>query len=371
MRSKWFILTALIALPGTALAGLYESEAADFRITEVVDGLEHPWAVAFLPGGDLLVTERPGRLLRLDPEGDERAAVDGLPEITAERQGGLLDVVLHPEYADNGWLYLSYVAADDAGDQTTHVSRFRLDGTRLTDREDLFVATPFTSGGRHFGSRLAFDGDHHLYITVGDRGDRDRAQDPQQHIGKTVRLTDDGAIPGDNPFVAVDDAAPGLYTLGHRNAQGLARHPDTGAMWLHEHGPRGGDEINILEAGENYGWPETTFGREYFGPRIGPEPPVDGFRPPIHHWTPSIAPSGMAFYTGDAFPEWQGDLFVGALAGTHLERLELDGDEVVHSETLLDHRSQRIRDVRQGPDGALYLLVDSGSAPLLRIAPAQ
>lgn len=367
-----FLTAALllaVASSAQAAAEQHDSEKHSFRVTTVADGLEHPWAVAFLPDSRILITERPGRLLVLDPDSGERTAVDGVPAVSSINQGGLLDVVLHPDYDDNGWIYFSYAAGGDDG-HATQVSRARLEDARLVDREDLFVATPSMPGGRHFGSRLAFDGAHYLYITTGDRGEREHAQRLDGHLGKVVRLTDDGQIPDDNPFLD-QDAQPGLYTTGHRNAQGLARHPDTGVMWLHEHGPRGGDEINILQGGLNYGWPETTFGREYFGPRIGPEPPVEGFEPPVHHWTPSIAPSGMAFYTGDAFPQWQGNLFVGALAHTHLARVVLDGEEVVHEERLLDDRNDRIRDVRQGPDGNLYVLVDADSAPLLRIEPAE
>lgn len=364
------ILTAALLLAVATAQGApdqHDSEEHSFRVTTVANGLEHPWAVAFLPDGRMLITERPGRLLVLDPESGERTSVDGVPEVSNINQGGLLDVVLHPDYADNGWIYFSYAAGGDGG-HATHVSRARLQDETLVEREDLFVATPFMGGGRHFGSRLAFDEARHLYITTGDRGEREHAQRLDGHLGKVVRLTDDGQIPGDNPFLD-QDAQPGLYTSGHRNAQGLARHPETGAMWLHEHGPRGGDEINILQGGRNYGWPETTFGREYSGPRIGPEPPVEGFEPPIHHWTPSIAPSGMAFYTGDAFAKWQGNLFVGALAHRHLARVVLDGDNVVHEERLLENRNQRIRDVRVGPGGNLYVLVDDADAPLLRIEP--
>ncbi len=365
MRQCLAIILLIGLAPPLAVAGVYESEEHEFRVTTVADGLEHPWAVAFLPNGQLLVTERPGRLLLVDPDDGTTTRVADVPEVAAVNQGGLLDVVLHPDYDDNGWIYLSYAAGGEDG-YATHVSRARLDGERLVDREDLFIATPFLSGGRHFGSRLAFDAAGYLFITVGDRGQREQSQNLDGHVGKVIRLTDDGQIPEDNPFLN-EDAQPGLYTIGHRNAQGLARHPGTGVLWLHEHGPRGGDELNILKGGRNYGWPETTFGREYHGPRIGPEPPVEGFEPPVHHWTPAIAPSGMTFYDGDAFPEWHGNLFIGALAQRKLIRVVLDGDEVIHEEALLDDRNQRIRDVRQGPDGALYVLVDDGDAPLLRL----
>ncbi|MDN3517299.1 PQQ-dependent sugar dehydrogenase [Aquisalimonas lutea] len=371
MPARPLVLIAILAAaPAVAHAQVYESQQHTFRVTTVTDGLEHPWAVAFLPDGRLLITERPGRLQLVEPDTGERTRVRGVPEVAARGQGGLLDVILHPDYDDNGWLYLSYAAAGDGG-AATHVSRARLGDGRLQDRQELLVATPFMDSSKHFGSRMAFDEQGYLYVTSGERGRRDQAQRLDGHLGKVIRLTDDGQIPADNPFLDHPEARPGLYTTGHRNPQGMARHPETGAIWIHEHGPRGGDEINILEAGENYGWPETTFGREYYGPEIAPDPPVAGYVSPIHHWTPSIAPSGMAFYTGDAFPQWQGDLFVGALAHTHLRRVVLDGDEVVAEEELLDERGQRIRDVAQGPDGLLYVLVDAADAPLLRLEPVD
>jgi aldose sugar dehydrogenase len=355
---------------GVAAEERIESEQAAFHVVEVVGGLEHPWAVAFLPGGEMLITERPGRL-RLVSDGELRPEpIAGVPEVWASGQGGLLDVVPHPDFADNRLVYLSYSAPVDGGHHT-HVARGRLGEGALEDVEVIFQASPPASGGRHFGSRLVFDRDGHLFITLGERGDAERAQDPFDHAGTLVRLHDDGRVPDDNPFVDGDGGAPEVYSFGHRNAQGMALHPETGRVWLHEHGPRGGDEINVPRPGLNYGWPVITHGVAYSGLTIGEgiteHPDMES---PIHHWTPSIAPSGMAFYRGDAFPEWQGDLFVGALAGQHLARLELDGEQVVAEERLLENTIGRIRDVRSGPDGLLYLLTDHADGSLYRLEPA-
>jgi aldose sugar dehydrogenase len=340
------------------------------RVVTVVEGLEHPWGLAFLPDGEgMLVTERPGRL-RLVRQGQLVAEpIAGVPAVRASGQGGLLDVTLHPDFARNRLVYLSYSKPGDRG-ATTAVARGRLDGVALVGVEDIFVADAWASGGQHFGSRLVFDGAGHLYITVGDRGDGQRAQNLRDHAGTTLRLHDDGRVPQDNPFVGRTDARPEIYTFGNRNAQGMVLHPATGEVWLNEHGPRGGDEINRVVAGRNYGWPEFSFGNHYTGRRI-PDPTADaGLELPLLHWTPSIAPSGMAVYTGDVFPQWRGDVFVGALAGQHLRRVRFDGTRVVEQEELLRDRRHRIRDVRNGPDGLIYLLVDDSRAPLLRLEPA-
>jgi len=335
------------------------------NVQTAAEGLNHPWALAFLPQGDALITERPGRLLRLDPTTGERAVITGTPEVDARGQGGLLDIELHPAFADNRYVYLTWAGACERGN-ATHLGRGRLSGNQLIDFETLFVATPCVRSTKHFGSRIVFDGEGYLFMTTGDRGERDRAQDLNDHNGSVLRLNDDGSIPADNPFVGRDDALPAIYSFGHRNPQGAAIHPQTGALWIHEHGPRGGDEINLPTAGGNFGWPETTYGREYWGPQIGPDS-LPGTIAPIHHWTPSIAPSGMAFYTGEIFPDWQGDLFVGALAKVHLAHLELNGTEVITEERLLTDRGRRIRAIEQGPDGALYLLTDHANGELLRL----
>lgn len=353
-----------LAAPAAVLA------ETDFEVETVAEDLEHPWGLAFLPGGDMLVSERPGRLLRLGPDGDNRREVSGLPEIVARNQGGLLDVVLHPDFEDNGYVYLTWSGPGEDDTNATHLGRARLDGDALSDFEVLHVTRPFVDSGHHFGSRIVFDGEGHVFFTVGDRGERDRAQDVDDHNGSVLRVNEDGSIPSDNPFVDRDDARDAIYSYGHRNPQGAARHPETGRLWIHEHGPQGGDEINLPEPGENYGWPKQTYGEEYGGGEIAPDT-LESTVDPIHVWVPSIAPSGMAFYTGDKFPEWQGDLFIGALALTHLAHLELDGTEVVSETQLLDDRGWRIRDVRQGPDGYLYLLTDASNGRLVRLVPAS
>lgn len=360
-----------VALPAQAVdpGKIHRSKEQSFRVETVAEGFSHPWALAFLPDGRMLVTEREGRLNLVEAQGGKHVRIEGLPKIVARGQGGLLDVAVHPGFAENGWVYISYVAQGEGG-FGTHVGRGRLQGTQLTDFQVLFRATPFTTTGQHFGSRLVFDGNGHLFISLGDRNERDSAQQLDNHNGSLIRITEAGEIPDDNPFVGRDKALPAIYSYGHRNIQGMTQHPRTGRIWLHEHGPRGGDEINVPEPGKNYGWPVITYGKEYYGPSIGPAK-KEGMEQPVHQWTPSIAPSGMVFYTGSSFPGWQGDLFVGALVQTHLARLRFDGMRVVEEERLLEDEGLRIRDVRQGPDGLLYLLVDSNKAPLLRLKPVQ
>ena len=355
-----------------ARADVHESEEHAFRVVTVADGLDHPWGLAFLPDGRMLVSERPGRLRtvtagRLDPE-----PIAGVPRVRASGQGGLLDVALHPDFRENGWVYVSY-AAGKRRSSGTEVARGRLRGGRLEDVEVLFRALPKSGGGRHFGSRLRFAPDGHLFISLGDRGNRHRAQDLADHAGSIIRLRDDGSVPPDNPFVGVEGARPEVYTLGNRNVQGLTFHPGSGALFAHEHGPRGGDELNVVQAGANYGWPVISYGREYqTGTPVGEGTRREGMVQPVHQWTPSIAPSGLTVYDGDRFPGWRGNLFVGALKFRLLARLVLDGKRVVHEEHLLEHRYGRIRDVRTGPDGLIYLLTDAPapSGALLRLEPA-
>lgn len=357
-----FLLLVVVVWLGACAPG-----EADVQVKTVAEGLEHPWALAFLPGGDFLVTERPGRIKRLGADGVLKAQIEGVPEVDAGGQGGLLDLVLHPDFEDNRRVYLTWSGAGEGGN-ATHLGSARLEDNRLQDLQVLFVATPFVDSRKHFGSRLVFDRDGYLFMTVGDRGERERAQDRNDHSGSVLRLNADGSIPGDNPFVGRDDAKAAIFSYGHRNPQGATLHPETGRLWIHEHGPRGGDEINLPEAGANFGWPEATLGREYYGPEIAPDS-RPGMVDPIHHWTPSIAPSGMAFYHHERFPQWRGHLFVGALAKTHLARLELDGTRVVKEEKLLEAQGWRIRDVAQGPDGWLYLLTDHANGRLLRVGP--
>jgi glucose/arabinose dehydrogenase len=346
------------------------SEQATFELVTVASGLEHPWGMAFLPDASILVTERPGRLRVVRGGALDPKPIAGVPEVYARGQGGLLDVALDPGFASNRTIYLSYAAEGDGGN-STRVARAALGDGRLEDLEVIFVAEPLVRSSKHFGSRLAFDPQGHLLVTVGERGEGDRAQDLADMNGSVIRLNSDGTVPADNPFVGVDGARPEIYSYGHRNAQGLAIHPETGVPWLNEHGARGGDEVNIERPGVNYGWPVITYGIDYSGAPIGEGTQKEGMAQPIHYWVPSIAPSGMAFYDGAAFPEWQGDLFVGALRAELLARLELDGEEVVAEERLLEDTIGRIRDVEVGPDGFLYLLTDESDGALYRLEPTR
>lgn len=351
---------------------VFQSRDHAYRVVTVVSGLAHPWGMTFLPDGGILVTERPGRL-RLVRDGVLHPdPVAGTPEVWARGQGGLLDVALHPDFDSNGLVYLTY-SKPVTGGATTALFRARYDaaGHRLVEGQDLFVADAATGAGQHFGSRLAFDGAGHLFMTVGDRGEMREAQNPRNHQGTTLRLTLEGGVPGDNPFAGSTTHRPEIWTWGNRNAQGLVIHPETGELWATEHGPQGGDELNLLLPGRNYGWPEATYGRNYgTGTRISPHEELPGMEGPVHVWTPALAPSGLAVYTGDRFPRWQGSLLAGGLAGNRVARLTLEGHRVVDEETLLREFRQRIRDVRVGPDGYVYLLVDTPSAPMVRLEPA-
>jgi glucose/arabinose dehydrogenase len=369
----WIVLSVSLALgceraPVADVPDRVESDQATFRVVVLVEGLEHPWGLAFLPDGDLLVTERPGRLRLVRDGALEPAALEGVPEVYASGQGGLLDVALDRDFSANRLIYLSYAAETDAG-AGTRVARARLGDGRLEDLEVIFEGL-MAGGGRHFGSRLGFDQDGYLFVTLGERGQDERAQELGELAGKVVRLQPDGSVPADNPFVGRDDTAPEVFSYGHRNPQGLAVHPETGRVWVVEHGPRGGDEVNVVQAGVNYGWPVITHGRAYSGLPMGEGSAKEGMAQPLHYWVPSISPSGMAFYQGDAFAQWQGDLFVGGLSGQLLARLELDGERVVEEERLLDGVLGRIRDVRVGPDGYLYLLTDHEDGALVRLEAA-
>ncbi len=367
------VLLLLACEGGAAEIQRHASREHPFRLVPVATGLIRPWAVAFLPGGDMLVTERRGRLLRVGADGGTRP-VGGLPPIAAMGQGGLLDLALDPGFAGNRRLYFSYTERSRRGGGRfrTAVARAELAGDRLVAVRRIFAMNRVSRRTDRFGSRLAFLADGDLVVTVGDRGQRHWAQDPYNHAGSVLRIRPDGSPSPRTAALAIPGAAPEVFTFGHRNPQGLAIHPATGAIWIHEHGPRGGDELNVLRGGANYGWPVVTYGREdweYEGGRIGMGTEAPGMEPPLLHWTPSIAPSGMAFYTGTGFPRWRGDLFVGALRGRHLRRIVLHGGRVAAQEVLLKDRGERVRDVRQGPDGRLWLLTDKRPGALYRIEP--
>jgi glucose/arabinose dehydrogenase len=340
-------------------------------VTKVAHGLEHPWSLAFLPDGRMLVTERPGRLRYVTREGALSDPIAGLPAVYAEGQGGLLDVILDPAFASNSTIYFSYAEPGEGDTNGTAVARARLDGGRLADLKVIFRQQPKVASKQHFGSRLVFARDGNLFVTTGERNsERPKAQDLSTHLGKILRITADGGVPPDNPFVGRKDALPEIWSYGHRNSQGATLNPDTGQLWEIEHGPRGGDEINIPAAGKNYGWPIITYGREYSGPAIGEGTAKAGMEQPIHYWVPSIAPSGMTFHDGHGFPAWKGQLFVGALAAQQLVRLEVTPDGKVNHEERYAI-GKRVRDVREGPDGALYLVTDEDVGEILRVVPAN
>jgi glucose/arabinose dehydrogenase len=353
---------------GSAQPLRFDSEHGALTVTTVAQGLEHPWALAFLPDGRMLVTERPGRMRLVSASGVVSPPLQNVPEVVARGQGGLLDVVPAPDFAKSRHIYFSYSEPRASGNGTA-VARARLTPSALEAVEVIFRQQPGIQSDKHFGSRLAFAADGTLYVTLGDRGSqRDAAQALDNDIGKVVRLAADGSIPADNPDAAGRLGEPQVWSYGHRNPQGAAIHPQTGKLWITEHGPKGGDELNIPLAGRNYGWPIITHGREYSGLEVGEGiSSAKGLEQPVHYWVPSIAPSGMAFYTAERFPVWRGSLFVGSLKFGQLVRLQLEGERVVHEERLLDGLNRRIRDVRQGPDGYLYLLTDAADARVLRV----
>jgi glucose/arabinose dehydrogenase len=363
-------LIAIVIAP--AHAQTVQSDKHAFRVVTLVRGLQNPWSMAFLPDGRMLVTEREGRLriVSKDFKPDPKP-VEGLPEIVATGQGGLFDVAIHPQYAQNGWIYWAYNAPGPGGWGTT-LARGKLisdaNNYRMIEVQLLFSMEPKTRSGQHFGGRIVFDGKGIVYLTLGDRGDKPRAQKLDDHAGSVIRLHDDGRVPADNPFVNRAGAKPEKFTLGNRNMQGAALHPQTAELWTHEHGPQGGDEINVMRAGRNYGWPVISYGVNYgIGTKIGEGNAKPGMEQPLHYWVPSIAPSGMAFYTGDKFPNWKGNLLVGALRDEMLVRLELNGEKIVREERLLKGQIGRIRDVRVGSDGFVYLLTDERDGVVLRL----
>jgi glucose/arabinose dehydrogenase len=362
------------AFPGQTRACERKSNVA-FDVVVLAKGLEHPWAVEPLPGGDLLITEKPGRIRIISAKGEIGEPIAGVPTVVNRGQGGLLDVALSPTFASDRTIYWSYTEPREGGNATS-VARGVLsqDRRKLDQVRVIFRALPAYNGSLHFGSRLAFAPDGKLFVTLGERSDRairPQAQHRDSHMGKIVRINPDGSVPSDNPFVGRGDTLPEIWTMGHRNVQSAA-FDSRGRLWEVEHGPQGGDELNLIEKGKNYGWPVQSFGEEYSGERIATAATTRaGFQDPVYYWDPVIAPSGMQFYTGNAFPAWQGSVFIGGLVDEKLVRLTLENDRVTGEEHLLGDRNQRVRDVRQGPDGALYVVTDESNGQLWKIAPRR
>ena len=360
----------LAAAAPAIVADSVRTQYAQIRVVQLADGLERPWGLAFLPDGGFLVTERPGRL-QLVRDG-RKTEVTGLPAISAIRQGGLLDVSLHPEFAANRWVYLSYSKGGAAGTATT-LGRGRLEGTRLVDFEEVFSQDRLSGPGRHYGSRIAWLPDGTLLLSIGDRGSNPpRAQDPMDHAGKLLRLNADGTVPDDNPFVGREDVHPEIWSLGHRNIQGLVVGSSGDVVWATEHGPRGGDELNSIEPGKNYGWPVVSKAREYrTEAQYGEARSRPGYVDPVYEFLPTLAPSGLALVTSERFPAWRGNLLAGGLAAQRIRRVVLENGEVVHEEELLLGVVGRIRDVREGPDGLIYVLTDEPEGGLYRVEPVD
>jgi len=360
------------ALAGPAHAQDFHTEKHAVRVVPVAKGLEHPWGLAFLPDGRLIVTERPGRVRIVSKDGTLSPPLAGVPRVYARGQGGLLDVTLHPDFARNSLVYLTYAEPGEGGQGTAAaVARLSADGARLDDLKVIFRQMPRSDASLHFGSRIVFARDGRVFITLGDRGQMELAQDVSVHRGQVIRVEADGRVPADNPFIGKTGTRPEIWSYGHRNVQGAAIHPVTGKLWTVEHGPGGGDEVNIPLPGRNYGWPIIGIGKHYSGAPIGIGTHKEGMEQPVYNWAPAIAPAGMDFYTGDKFPAWRGNLLIALLRTQALVRLELDGEKVVREERMLRGLNQRLRHVRQGQDGYIYLLTDESDGRVLRLEPAR
>ncbi len=360
MKSSLLLMLGIVVISFTACAqqeNKVNNSPVSYDYETVVDNLSIPWGMAFLPDGSMLITEKSGEIIHY--KDGQKQQITGGPEVYNRGQGGLLDIVLHPNYDENGWIYMSYASSEGEGEGgNTAIMRAKLEGNQLTNQEVLYKATPNTTRGQHFGSRIAFDNENYLYFTIGERGAREvNPQDITRDGGKVYRLNDDGSIPQDNPFVGEPNAKEAIYSYGHRNPQGMIIHPETGEVWVHEHGPQGGDEINIVKKGANYGWSEVTYGENYGGGAISDETNREGVEDPIHYWLPSIAPSGMAFITSDKYPNLKGNLLVGSLKFQYLEHDILNGEKVTDREKLLEGVG-RVRDVRQAPNGDIYVAVE-------------
>lgn len=344
------------------------SEKEKFRVDTISNTLDHPWGIAFLPDGRMLVTERSGKILIVKDDQLQPEQIENVPEVAATGQGGLLDIQLHPDYKSNGWIYLSYSKPGDGGSATT-IARAKLNGNTLTDVTELFTAQPYVNSGLHFGSRIAFDEKGYIFFSCGERGTMENAQNLGNHLGKIIRLHDDGRVPTDNPFVNTAGAKPEIWSYGHRNPQGLVYDKVTETLWDHEHGPKGGDELNKVEKGKNYGWPKITYGINYDGKPITDKTSMEGMEQPVTYWVPSIAPCGMAQVTQDKFPAWKGNLLVGALSFQHIARVEIENGNYVKQEKLLD-KVGRVRAVAESPEGFIYVATE-GPGMLLKLSPAN
>ena len=357
-------LLIIISLSFSACAQQTESyitaeapEIINYTTEVVVPNLDIPWGMVFLPDKSMLITEKSGELIHF--KNGKKTSIEGLPEIYVRGQGGLMDIELHPDYNENGWIYFSYASQEGEGEGgNTAIMRAKLKDDKLVENQLLYKASPNTKQGRHFGSRLEFDNEGYLYFSIGERGNRDEnPQDITRDCGKIYRIHDDGQIPDDNPFINSPNAKKAIYSYGHRNPQGMVKHPETGKIWIHEHGPKGGDEINIIQKGKNFGWPIVSHGINYSGTKFTDHTSLPGMEQPLFYWVPSIAPSGMTFITSDIYPEWKGNLLVGSLKFRYLERLELKNDKVVKREKLFEGMG-RVRNVKQGPDGYIYVAME-------------
>ena len=366
------LFAALAAATSATQAETFRTEKHEVRVVTVAKGLSHPWGLAFLPDGRMLVTERPGRMRIVAMDGRVSPPLAGVPEVYARGQGGLLDVALHPDFARNRLVYFSYAEPGPGGAGTAAaMARLSDDGARLENLKVVFRQQPKSEGGNHFGSRLVFARDGRLFITIGERYQMELAQDISVNRGQVIRIEADGRIPADNPFVNRNGARPEIWSYGHRNPQGAALHPQTGKLWTVEHGPAGGDEVNIPLPGRNYGWPVIGYGNHYNGRPIGVGTHKEGMEQAVYYWNPAIAPSGMDFYTGDKFPGWRGNMLIAVLKEQMLVRLELSGEKVVREERMLRGIGDRLRHVRTGPDGYVYLLTDESDGRILRLEPAR
>ena len=356
MKSKYLLPILFLGLLSCAQNKTSNNEEYTYEI--IVPELTIPWGLAFLPDASMLITEKEGKLIHF--KNGNNVEISGLPEIKVQGQGGLMDIKLHPNYKDNGWIYISFASEEGEGDgANTAIMRFKIENGSAVEKKLLYKASPNSSRGQHFGSRIEFDNEGYLYFSIGDRGNRDvNPQNIERDCGKIYRLHDDGSIPESNPFVKNDKAKKAIYSFGHRNPQGMVKHPETGKIWIHEHGPRGGDEINIIESGKNYGWPIISYGINYSGTKFTDITEADGMEQPIHYWDPSIAPSGMEFITSDIYPGWKGNLLVGALKFQYLNRCVIKDNKVLHEEKIIEGLG-RLRSIKQGPDGYIYVGVEN------------